>query len=277
MNFFVIKDRIDLVLYNIFNIISDCVFMFRFEIKKLVRCNNKFMNIHSGQRCFILGTGPSLNDLTKEQVDKLKNEVVFATNSIYKASVVESIIPSYYTLVDNLCWENNTNIYENIMKKYDKQDIMFITSCKAKKIIDKTGIRKNTIFLYSKKYPTSHINCCIHKNSYITQNVVSSTIRTAMYMGFKEIYLLGCDYTSFLVKSNHCYDDIEEVEQAETFFKSRYNISSNLAMYLEAYARTTRFHYFLSKYAKEHKIKIINITPKSLLDAYPREDVSIIL
>ena len=39
-----------------------------------------FKNKHDGQRCFIIGNGPSL---TAEDLNLLKNEVTFAANRIY--------------------------------------------------------------------------------------------------------------------------------------------------------------------------------------------------
>ena len=39
----------------------------------------KFKNIHAGERCFIVATGPSL---TYEDLDKIKNEITFGVNSI---------------------------------------------------------------------------------------------------------------------------------------------------------------------------------------------------
>ena len=40
-----------------------------------------FANIHRGQRIFIFGTGPTLNDVTEEQLDYIrKNEISIGVN-----------------------------------------------------------------------------------------------------------------------------------------------------------------------------------------------------
>ena len=36
----------------------------------------------------------------------------------------------------------------------------------------------------------------------------------------------------------------------------------------------TKIHYLIAKLAKKRDVKIINVTPESLLDAYPRKDIS---
>ena len=61
-------------------------------------------------------------------------------------------------------------------------------------------------------------------------------------------------------KSEDAYDDDKEVSQ----------VNYNLAFYLKFYAICTEFHYLVSKYAKKRGVKIINLNPNSLLDAYPK-------
>jgi hypothetical protein len=235
------------------------------------------MNIHEGQRCFILGTGPSLNSLTQKQLDKLQHEVIFGVNDIYKAKIVESIVPKYYLLMDNEYWEWGSQASRDILKKYESQPPVIITRYKAISLIKKLGIKSDIIFLHDKKYPATKNELCMHKNTYASQNVVETAIKAAMYMGFKEIYLLGCDYTGFISASDHCYEEDEEKSNREKKWHEARNIPLNLALYLECYARATKWHYLLAAYAKKHKIQIINITPGSLLDAYPRMDTSIVL
>jgi len=256
------------------------VFFFHFKIKKAIRINHRLKNIHEGQRCFILGAGPSLNNLTQDQIEKLRSEVVFAVNRTYKAKIAETVTPQYYFLMDNMFWQDTLRyIYLDIFKKYETKPPVIFTSYQAKPVVEEMGIEKNIIFLYEKKFPVANHEYCIHKNTYISQNVVITAIKAAMYMGFKEIYLLGCDYTGFIPKeNNHCYiEDVEETRRAETQEESKYNYNLNLALFLESYARATKFHYLIAKYAEKNQIKIINITPGSLLDAYPRKRTSIVL
>ena len=80
-------------------------------------------------------------------------------------------------------------------------------------------------------------------------------------MGFKNIYLLGCDYNAFCTAGKgHAYDDKSELAQTDY----------NLAFYLKFYWITTEVHYLIAKLAKKRGVNIINLTPGSLLDAYPR-------
>lgn len=53
----------------------------------------KFKNIHKGQRCFIIGTGPSL---TVEDLELLKDEICFGSNRIFEIYPRTSWRPTYY-------------------------------------------------------------------------------------------------------------------------------------------------------------------------------------
>lgn len=265
---FQIKDDIDNIIYHCFNITSDIIFSLNFHVKKLIKLNKKYENIHFGERCFILGTGPSLNQLTKNQIIKLNNEVVFGVNSLFKANIVSDLTPHYYSLFDNLYLKEESHFFEDIINKYKPNKPVFITDYRTETITKKLGVNNESIYLYNKKYPVNKIKFNITQNMYIGINVVSTTILTAIYMGFKEIYLLGCDYNSFAtIDVEHCYQDYDE---------KKYN-NENLAFYLKFYAITTKIHYLIEKCASKQNIKIINVTPNSLLDAYLRKDISSVL
>lgn len=266
MTNFEIKDRIDNVIFKTFNILSDVILFFRFDIKRLIKSNIKYKDIHKGKRCFIIGTGPSLNQLSKSEIDFLKNEIVFGANSFYKADIVDSITPNYYALFDNLYWNDEKHFFEDINTKYSFNPPVFLTDYRSKKILDNINFRE-AIFLYSKKIPVNKINVNLGGNMYIGQNVINSSIMIAMYMGFKEIYLLGCDYNSFATeKPQHCYEDSDEMV---------YN-TENLAFYLKFYALTTKIHYLIAKFAMKRGTQVVNLTKHSLLDAYPKNELSVL-
>ena len=73
---------------------------------------------HKGQRCFIIGNGPSLK---AEDLDKLQNEICFASNMIYKIYDQTSWRPTYYCnsdtrilkkmIFDPLFWNSGAKIH----------------------------------------------------------------------------------------------------------------------------------------------------------------------
>lgn len=275
MSKFDIKDRVDSFIYSVYNVLSEVVFAFDVKSKSLVRRNAKFKNIHEGERCFILGTGPSLCTLTEGEVKKLRSEVVFGVNSLYKSSVVKDIVPKYYALIDNLYWDDGSGAGEglsytfaDVASRYSASPPTFITDPRARNFVDRLDLEKPSIYIYSKKYPTTEMSSEISENIYAAMNCVTYSVLVAIYMGFKEVYILGCDYNSFCSAGpGHCYDDKEDYKNSEY----------NLAFYLKFYSITTEFHYLVAKLANERGVKVVNLTPASLLDAYPRASLSGVL
>src|SRR5210317_1185187 len=70
----------------------------RDSIKKLAY----FKDIHKGERCFIIGNGPSLN---KTDVSKLKNEYTFGMNRIYLAFPEWGFETKYFVSINDLVIE----------------------------------------------------------------------------------------------------------------------------------------------------------------------------
>lgn len=267
MNKFEIKDKVDHLMYGFYNLISEVFYLLNHNSKRLIEKNRVFKNIHAGKRCFILGTGPSLNQLTDNQINVLNDEIVIGVNSLYRSEIGCKITPKYYALMDNLYWEQWSNTFAEVSNQYKENLPIFITDLRAKHLVEK--VTNNTaIYLYSKKYPTNNMSSDLDKNIYGAMNVVSFSILSAMYMGFSEIYLLGCDYSAFCTQGKgHCYDDKSELS----------DFNYNLAFYLRFYWIITEFHYLIAKLAKQKKVKVVNLTPNSLLDAYPRISVSSVL
>lgn len=268
MNSFQLKDEFDKNLYRLFNIVSDTLFAIKKKNKSFAK-NEKFRNKHFGQRCFILATGPSLSKIDKKLIDKLSSEVIFGVNSLYKAKITSDLIPSYYSLLDNNYWGVSKDEFSKVLEKYSSRPPVIITSQNAVSILNNLNKNFDHIFIHAKHYPTDDIRFDLTKNLSITLNVVSASIQAAIFMGFKEIYLLGCDYTYFCSLSNlHCYDDKDELSSLPKY---------NLSFYLKYYHLTTEFHYLIAKLAKKNGIKIINLTEGSLLDAYPHQKLTDVL
>lgn len=266
MSLFDLKQKLDNKLFAIFNAVSDIALLSNPKNRKILALNKTYENKHSGQRAFILGTGPSLGYLPASEIVALQNEITFGVNSFYKAEITKTIVPTYYTLMDNNYWGISKDTFKHLAERYKDRCPTIITDIRASSCVPNELQR---ILIYAKNYPISAMRYDLSKNLSITMNVVSFSILAAIYMGCKEIYLLGCDYNSFCSQSStHCYDDASEIHELPTY---------NLAFYLKYYHLTTEFHYGIAKLAKRKGVNVFNITKGSLLDAYPRRDSSAVL
>jgi hypothetical protein len=209
-----------------------------------------------------------LASLSTAQIDQLRSETVFGVNSLYKAELVSSIVPKYYALLDNLYWGSWSHTFKEVLDKYPTSPPIFITDLRARSFAQRANPSANSIYIYSKKYPIDKMSEQIDTNIFAAMNVVSYSILTAMYLGFKEIYLLGCDYNAFCSAGRgHAYDDKSEVAQSDY----------NLAFYLKFYWLTTEFHYLIANLAKSRGVTVSNLTKGSLLDAYQRLPIDKVL
>lgn len=174
------------------NIIDIMVF-FRFkkfldqQEKKLSELKNK----HIGQRCFIIGTGPSLN---KTNLDLLKGEILIGVNTLFNIFDKHDIICKYWSVSDGV-----------VFKKHHKKLLgldttLFLSETAASEFLN----HKKYYLKESKEKPFvlringpmdiwNKIGKDITKGVYGGATVTIQSLQVAFYLGFKEVYLLGCD------------------------------------------------------------------------------------
>ena len=91
----------------------------RANVGELQKLKDKF----KGERCFIIGNGPSLN---KIDLDLLKNEYTFGVNSIFLKTRQSGFKPTFYVVEDSHVMADNV---EDI-NKYDVSYKFFPTAYK---------------------------------------------------------------------------------------------------------------------------------------------------
>lgn len=214
----------------------------------------KFKNIHIGKRCFIIGTGPSL---TEDDINKLKNEYTFGVNALCLLFKKLKWQTNYFVISDK-------KAYKNLCNKLPNEDTknIFITSLKKGEVKDAhTHIPINPVnnFLTNNKHKKFSNN--IHVCCYDANTVVYNTLQIAVYMGFKEIYLVGvdCNYS----------DDSQK----------RYSIDHqiNNPYYKSAGKNMVEDFLVAKKYADKFGIKIYNATRGGMLEVFERVDLDEIL
>lgn len=174
---------------------------------------NFFANKKS--RCFILGCGPSLLDY---DLSKLKNEFVFGVNLVQASGVVPDV----------LCVGDQLMLHDNIDKIYSKHS-------KVKFYVLRNILTKKNMFLKNLKnvrFVEGRQNTeLVDPNLFVfneTRNgvICDLAIPSAIYLGFKEIYLLGVDGAHG--KNSHFYDykGKETKNYVETIVREEENATS---------------------------------------------------
>ena len=149
---------------------------------------------HQGERCFIVGNGPSLeiNDL-----EALKDEYCFGMNRIYELYNKTSWRPQCYSIVDIYMIQRDIQKIQNMevpvvladltAKKYirSNSNVHFINVC------DPFTVEKYTDKIVHKIGFSDEADICLRQGYTVTY----ICIQLAVYMGFKEIYLIGMDHS----------------------------------------------------------------------------------
>jgi hypothetical protein len=136
-------------------------------------------NIHFGERCFILGNGPSL---AKTNLHLLRNEKTFGLNRIYLMPPSEDFHPVYYVCMNDFVILQSQDEIHNI------QALKFINWRHRRLFQDDS----NTIFLHETFSPGFSTD--LTKQIWSGATVTYATMQIAYYMGFHQVILIGVDH-----------------------------------------------------------------------------------
>lgn len=154
----------------------------------------RFENIHKGKRCFIIGNGPSLNQL---DLKLLKNEITFGVNAIYTNFDKMGFFPTYYFVEDVLVADDR---YHEINKYKGSEKFFghYLTNVLKK---DEKSHVLNVVLDYDEKkvdFPRFSTNCS--KEIFVGGTVTYLCLQMAYYMGFKEVIMIGFDHNYVIPK-----------------------------------------------------------------------------
>ena len=246
-------------------------------IKRIVNMNRfnngsaaikKYKNFYEGQRCFIIGNGPSLTIRDLETL-KAHGEISIASNSIYNLFGATDWRPNIYTVHD----------FQEIKKTREKiseveADIKIIAMSAAGRIYDID--RAILIRLIEPSQGTIRFSDDISKCVYDGATVTYVSIQCAAYMGFSEIILLGVDH-SFAreqtkdgkITVRHEIKNHFQNYQTENFWGNGQKDEEAVVFPLDF---ATDAFIAAKNYADEHGIRILNATRGGKLEVFERVD-----
>jgi len=294
--------------------IRSLIYTFDDLISRNILCKNRSLeNIHKGERCFVIATGSSVNDI---ELSKLSEEVTFGCNFInYHPDIdklklnnfVSTPSPSslkysqsksihseskIFSEEDILVWlEDGLELgtYSSEPYKYfsqidsdlDNGTLIFL-GAGSKKFIENNHIFKDKDVFYLKPYGSllaaKEQIIDISKRITFFENTLFGMLAIAMYMGFKQIYLIGSDYTYEPVREFHFYDSLafsKTIEKnialkwiddiAEARKMEVYKIVEDEDFYLPTFVahnkKSRDAHVLVNKFAKSKGVRIVNIVP----------------
>ena len=216
--------------------------------EKFRRLKNKY----SGERCFLFGTGPSLKYM---DLSVFKNEITFGVNSLlWKDTGVEF---NFFGLTGK-----NKKCLNGIFGK--KESVLFLFRTAAR--------------MYFKEYPWLDNVITLNTNGLILQKkalpediskkvyggggtIIVPCLQVCFYLGFKEVYLVGCDCSY----------------SGDVHFKGNERIPFTGTKEKKHWAKVFKSYEILRREFEKNNKKIYNSTMGGNLEVFERKNLEDIL
>lgn len=236
--------------------------------------NECLHDIHRNQRLFILCNGPSV---IKMNLKKLQNEISMAVSNFYMHPDYDIINPKYYCLAQFGEYSEDVGI-KWLKEISDKvKSALFFLSIREKQMVEENAIiSPNRVHYvqYGRWNPdVDDIDLC--QKIMPIQSIPILCLQVAIYMGFKEIYLIGTEYDSiFTGKYEYFYNRAKNIvgsmdrSVGSIDNKLISSLSENISIYNYLWEQFKRMKYI----AEKKNIKIFNATKGGVLDVFERVD-----
>lgn len=213
---------------------------------------------HEGERCFIIGTGPSLRI---KDLESLKNEYTFAPNRIFELFDKTDWRPTFYICQDHTI----INKFRDQIKSVDCKLSFLPIDHKAEFEGDKFRffVLREQLF-YPESAPFSND---VSKSIGQGYTVTYGAIQMAMYMGFTEIYLLGVDHNYNVIR------DAKGRPVKKSNSKINYSLGISEFMPMQNLPRveeSTIAYETAEKASRKKGVRIYNATRGGKLEAFER-------
>ncbi len=228
---------------------------------------------HRGARCFLVGNGPSLRH---QDLGALRGELVFSTNKLLLHPQHDRMAPRYYCVSDTLFLDGLAPEMRRLLReKSPALESFFPRSIKP--ALRRSGLvpARSVYFLTKLGVPIwerGTMRLDPSRGVFTGQNVIIDfCLPLAFYMGFAEVYLLGCD-------TDYGLDRAEDYSAA--YF---YDVSVHRPLLDPVHHRTAWYDNVVRSYEVARRMfeaggrRIYNATAGGKLEVFPRVDLAAVL
>lgn len=214
-------------------------------------------NKYHGKRCFIVATGPSLTFHDLEMLHR-HNEFCISLNTIYHVFDETDWRPDQYVIVD----VGAINLYENAVREMNVKEKFIADSSidfDYSTLTDEFYIfhsifTKNTL-------KEGLISSDFAKYVFNSGTVTAVSLQLAMFEGFEQIYLLGCDCSYLKTGLKHFNEPNDKMQ------KERFGLLDRV---IEMSYYHINGYQKIKEYAESKGIKIYNATRGGYVEVFER-------
>lgn len=265
-SFFIRKTAVN-ALVSLANVVPDPVLL----------PNKAFRNKHQGERCFILGSGLSVKEY---DLKKLAGEVVMTQNHFNVHPDIATIKPTYHVVVPKFHpteYDQDWIDWINQMHDTLPADTHFFFGKNTRGIIESAtplAARSSYIATGYHAIRLRKAKADITKRVMTVPTVITQCLIIALYMGFKEIYLLGFDMDQICRMRDR--DNIRFYGQSKITANAAENkimddLTSGGAIFFNFWQIWRQLTLLRDKAEADGQV-ILNASAHGILDVYPRVD-----
>lgn len=216
---------------------------------------------HRGRRAFLIGNGPSLRI---EDLDRLKDEITFASNKIFLAFDSTTWRPTYYTAADIV-------VARNIGTKMRGLELTKVYNCSVHSFFaDEPGVTFSNPMTTEGEAEWDPV-----KGIRAGHSVLNYDLKLAFWMGIREAVVIGCDFdfkipavqTGEVVAGNTVL--VSDGEQ--NHFHPDYRLPGEQWTFPHLGRQREEFAHALGFY-RRHGGAVVNASRRTKLDVWPRAD-----
>jgi hypothetical protein len=257
--------------------------------------NSDLRRAHDGARCFILGNGPSL---LNDDLSLLNGEIVFTLNNLVAADV-GAPSPDYHVVSDRRFFSVKQEapadqaIIDRLVKivrgeaaRDGKSPITFAPSSEIGILERLVGDAVCNIRYFCNPYYFSDFYTMSTDLTGLIprfSSVIQHAIVIALFMGFNEIYLLGCDATNIVANvqtalsestaSSYAYEVSSELDE---WFRHQY-AKRTMERCAESFLEVLVGFRFISDFCRRSRVELVNCSSKTVVDSLVRSRLKDVL
>lgn len=230
----------------------------------------------------ILGNGPSLRQTIDEHLPELHNRPLMAVNYMANTPEFQLLKPQYYVLADpHFFRATDDPMVQTLWRNLQTVDWpMTLLVPFGAKVPEGVKCRRYPFRAGEGTKWFRHFLFAHGLSMPRPRNVMIPSLMLAIWLGFKEIYIVGADHTWIKTLSvnernevvsiqPHFYKDgADELERQRIDYMHR-----PLHDVLEAQTIAFRAYHTISAFTSGRDIHIWNATPGSYIDAFPRKSL----
>ena len=249
------------------------------DLKKNVELKDKYNN----ERIFILGSGSSI---LLYDLKVLSNEYVMTQNSFHMHKDIHDIEPNFHCVVPYYQSEKEYSTWiEYIGDMKEKMpSTSFIWGLDTKALIDNhhPELIKESYYIRTKynSLTLKKAKVNISKTIMNIPSVLTQCLTVAIYLGFKEIYLLGFDLDQICHTNDQTYGRFYGMSKiTETEFEKdanqRLDVETTDGWY--TWWLMNKQFFLIKHFADQNNISIVNGTQGGILSYFKREPIENII